>query len=259
MEVGDHVGEAGGRIAQHLPPDVHVPAAEAAGHGDGHEADPGGAHQLEDVGVGGGLDGDPLPAPGEESADGVDGAHRARGDHDLLGHGRNALLGVAVGEHPAQRGQARRVVPVGVRVRRQLLQGALDGLGEPRFGGRERGAAEVDHRAEGLGRQRFEAPGGQRVPGRDGGPAAGAAAGLQEPLAPQGLVGGGDGGAAEGEGDGQFPLGGQPGGDGDAAFEDEQADAVGEGPVGGQLARPGDAGPLLLGGDEAGELCGTDR
>ncbi|GAA3112761.1 hypothetical protein GCM10020254_68770 [Streptomyces goshikiensis] len=126
-------------------------------------------------------------------------------------------------------------------------------------GGREGGAAQVDHGAEGLGRQGFQAARGQRVPRGYGGPAAGAPAGFQEPLAAQRLVGGGDGGAAEAEGDGEFPLGGQPGGDGDAAFEDEQPDAVGEGAVRGRLAGAGHGRRPLLGADEAGELCGTDR
>ena len=180
VEVGDDVGEPGRRVPQHLPPAVHVPPGEPLGHGDGHQPGPGLAHQLKDVGVRGRLDGDALAAPGEEMTDGVDRAHRTGRHHDLLGHGRDAARGVPLGEHLAQRGQPRRIVAVRVRVRRQLLQGALDGTGEPRLGRGQRRAAEVDHGAEGLGRQRFQAARGQRVPGRYGGPAARSPAGLQE-------------------------------------------------------------------------------
>ena len=135
-------------VAQDLPPAVHVPAGQTVGHRDGHQPGPRLAHELEDVGVGGRLDGDALAASAEEMADGVDGAHRAGGDHDLLGHRRDPARGVALGDHRAQRGQAGRIVAVRVGVRRQLLQRALYGTGEPRFGRGQGGAAQVDHGTE---------------------------------------------------------------------------------------------------------------
>ncbi|CAM5638078.1 hypothetical protein SALBM217S_02214 [Streptomyces griseoloalbus] len=259
VEVGDDVGDARGGLAQHLAPAVEVPPREPVGHGDGDEPGAGLAHQLEDVGVGGRLHGNALAASAEEMADGVDGAHRAGGDHDLLGHGGDAPPGVAVGDHRAERGQPRRIVAVGVRVRRELLQRALHGAGEPRLGGGQGGAAEVDHGAERLGRQRFQAPCRDRVAGRDGGPASGAAPRLEEALAAQRLVGGGDGRAADGEGEGQFPFGGQPRGDRHAPFEHEQADAVGEGAIGGRSPGAGPRRAVLLGAEQPGQLGGPHR
>lgn len=88
----------------------------------------------------------------------------------------------------------------------------------------------------GLRGQRFQAAGGQRVACRDGGPTAGAAPGLQEPLGAQRFVSGGDGGAADAEGRGQLTLGGQARGDRYPAFQYEEADAVGEAAVRGQPA-----------------------
>ncbi len=259
MEVGDHVGEPGRGVPQHLAPAVHVPAAEPLLHGDRDQAGAGLAHQLEDVGVARGLDRDPLPATREEVADGVDGAHRPGGDHDLLGHRRHAESRVAVGDHAAQRGQPGRVVAVRVGVRRQLLQRSLDGPGQPRFGRGQGRAPQVDHRAERLRRQRFEAAGGQRVSGGHGGPAPGPAPRLQEALRAQRLVGGGDGRPADGEGEGQLAFGGQPGGDRNPALQDQQTYAVGERAVGGRLASARPGGPGLLGPELTGELGRAHR
>ncbi len=207
------------------------------------------AHELEDVGVTGGLDRDPFAATREEVADRVDGAHRAGGDHDLFGHGRDAEGGVAVGDHLPQGGQPGRVVAVRVGVRRRFLQRPLNRPGQPGLGRGQGRAAQVDHRAERLRRQRFEAAGGQRVAGRDGGPAARAAPGLQEPFGAQGLVGGGDGRAAHRQREGQFAFGWEPGGDRNPAFQDEQPYAVGERAVRGRLrGRRGRwAGPVVTG------------
>lgn len=108
-------------------------------------------HQLEDVGVGGGLDGDAFAAAREEMTDRVDRAHRPGGHHDLFGHGGDTARRVPLGEHGAQRGEAGGVVAVRVRVRGQFLQGALDGSGQPRLRRGQRRAAEIDHRTEGLG------------------------------------------------------------------------------------------------------------
>ncbi|CAM5672071.1 hypothetical protein SCYAM73S_03518 [Streptomyces cyaneofuscatus] len=246
VEVGHHIGEPGRGVPQRLAPPVHVPAADALLHRDRDEAGARLTHQLEDVGVRRGLDRDPFAAACEEVADGVDGTHRAGGDHDLFGHGRDAERGVAVGDRLSQRGQPGRVVAVRVGIGRQLLHRPLEGAGQPGLGGGQRGAAEVDHRAERLRGQRFEAPGGQRVPGRDGGPAARAAPRLQEPLRAQRLVGGGDGGAADGEGEGEFTFGGQPGGDRDPALQHQQPYAVGERAVGGGLPSGRAGGPGLL-------------
>ncbi len=256
MEVGDHVGDPRRGLAQHLAPAVHVPAGQALGHRDGHEPGAGLAHELEDVGVGRGLHGDPLAPAREEVTDGVDGAHRTGRHHDLLRHGGDSAHGVPLGDHRAQRGQPGRVVAVGVGVRREFLQGALHGPGEPRLGRRERGAAEVDHRTQGLGGQGFQATGGDGVAGRYGGPAAGSAPGLQEALAAQRLVGRGHGGAADGEGEGQFAFRGQARGHRDPALQHEQPDAVGEGAVGGGTAGAGAGRTLLLGVEEPGELRG---
>ncbi len=146
-----------------------------------------------------------------------------------------------------------------VRVRRQLLQRALDGAGEPRLGCGQGGAAEVDHGAEGLGRQGFEAARGQRVARGDGGPAARAPARLQEALGAQGLVRRGHGGTADGQGHGQLALGGEPRGDRHTPFEHQQPYAVGEGAVRRRLARAGPLRARLLGVELPGELGRTDR
>jgi uncharacterized membrane protein YczE len=192
-------------------------------------------------------------------ADGVDGAHRPCGDHDLFGHGGDATLGVAVGERLTQGGQAGRIVAVGVGVRGQLFERSLDASGEPWFGCRQGGAAQVDHRAERFRRQRFQAAGGQRIAGRYSGPATRSPAGFQEAFTAQRFVRGGHGGAADRQGKGEFTFGGEPGGDGNAAFEDEQPDAVREGairrrPAGARSSRSG-----LLGGELPGELSRTYR
>lgn len=259
VEVGDDIGEPRCRVPQHLPPPVHVPAAEPLLHRHRHQPGARLPHQLKDVGVARGLHRDPLAAAREEVADRVDRTHGTGGDHDLFGHGRDAPPGVAVGDHLPQRGQARRIVAVGVGVRRELLQGALDRPGQPRFGGGQRGAAQVDHRAEGLRGQRLQTARGQRVPGGHGGPAARSPAGLQEPLGAQRLVRGGDGGAADGEGERQFAFGGEPGGDRHPAFEDQQADPVGQRAIGGQSAGARSGGPGLLGPELPGELCRAHR
>lgn len=192
-------------------------------------------------------------------ADRVDGAHRAGRHHDLFGHGGDPARGVPLGDHRAQRGQPCRVVAVCVRVRGQFLQGALDGAGEPRFGRGQGRRTEVDHRAERLGRQGFEPARGKWVTRGHSGPAARTAPGLQEALGAQRLVGGGDRGAADGEGEGQFALGGEAGGDRHPSFQHQQADAIGEGAVGGRATRAGTRGAVLLGGEQPGELRGPYR
>ncbi len=258
VEVGDDVGQPRCGIPQDLTPAVHVPAAEPLLHRHGHQPGARLPHQLKDVRVARGLHGDPLAASREEMADGVDGTHRPCGDHDLFGHRGDAASGVAVRDHLPQCGKAGRVVAVRVCVGRQFLQGALDGPRQPRLRGGQRGASQVDHRAERFRGQRFEAPGRQRVAGRYGGPAARSTARLQEALRPQRLVGGRDGGPAEGQGQREFPLGGEPRGDRDPALQDEQTHAVGEGAVGGRLAGTGRQGTSLLALELAGELCRTD-
>ncbi len=256
MEVGDDVRHAGGGVAHHLTPDGDVPAGQPLAERHRDEPGAGVPHQLEDVGVGRGVDGHPLAGARTQPADRGDGAHRPRGDHDLFGHGGDAAGGVAVREGLAQDGEARRVVAVGVGVERQVGHGALDGAGQPGLGGRKGGTAEVDHRAGGLRRQRLQAAGGQGVPRRDGGPTSGAAPGLQEPFGAQGFVGGGDGGAADPERGGQLALRGQPGRDRHPALQDEQAYAVGEAAVGGQPppAAEGFDVPRVLRPEQPGEL-----
>ncbi len=199
------------------------------------------------------------PRPGEEMTDGVHGAHRAGRHHDLFGHRRDPARGVALGDHRAQRGQPGRIVAVGVRVRGQLLQGALDGAGEPGLGRGQGRRTEVDHRAEGLGGQGLQPARGKWVTGGYGGPAARAAPGLQEALGAQRLIGGGDRGAADGEGEGQFALGGEACGDRYPTFKDQQPDAVGERAVGGRAACAGARGAVLLGVEQPGELRGAHR
>ncbi|MDF9812023.1 hypothetical protein M2266_001254 [Streptomyces sp. SPB162] len=121
---------------------------------------------------------------------------------------------------------------MGGRVGREFAQRALHRPRQPRLGGRQGRAAEVDDGARGVRRERVEDPARQRVALRYGGPAAGAPPGAGEALGAQRLVRGGDGGAADAQREGELPLGGQPGGDRHPALEHQQPYPVGESAVG---------------------------
>ena len=89
------------------------------------------------------------------------------GDHDLLGHGRDAARGVPVGEHRAQRGQAR------PGSRRGCGRTAAAPPARPGRPGSARARARAGPRSRGRSSSRaasggsgFESAGGQRVPGR---------------------------------------------------------------------------------------------
>ena len=82
------------------------------------------------------------PVPSSATGKG-DGGEGARGDHHLVGGGRQAALAVAGGDGLAQVRQAERVVARAAGVAGQLLHGVPVGRGQP-GGGRHRRTGEVD-------------------------------------------------------------------------------------------------------------------
>ena len=145
VEVGDDVGHPGRGVPQHLPPAVHVPAGRApppwrrAPAGRRPPASAAGCWRTT-----GDSTATRSPRPANSRQMRGDGAHRAGGHHDLLGHGRDPAGGVAVGER--------------LRAARAARPGSRRGCG--------RTAAARPARPGRRGSARARARAGRRSPGR---------------------------------------------------------------------------------------------
>ena len=140
----------------------------------------------------------------------ADAGHRARRHEHLVGAGRQAALGVAVGDHLAQLGHPEGEVAGAGEVAGQLADRPLVGLDHAgRCPGR--GAGEVDDALAGVRREQRAArcAAGCRT-GRVG-DRPGAAAGGEVAAVAQHGIRAGDGGAADVEGGGELALARQPG------------------------------------------------
>ena len=149
----------------------------------------------------------------------------AAGDEHLVGVGRQAAGHEQVGDRLAQRSQPARVVAGAAGVVAQIadrLGGRLDQLGRGGTGG----AAQIDH--IGLFGRDPGARGGDALPGRQGGPAAGAAPAGQMTGGAQLAVGRGDGGPADAQHVGQLPLGRQADAQAQPAVPDQAGHRAGE-------------------------------
>lgn len=232
VEVRYQISQLGHDLTEGRFDDLDIPAG--IGHRNRHRAEPGTAHGVQRVRIGGILDHDPVAGAAQQPQDQRECVLSAGGHQDLFGHGRQAPPGEPLGDGGAQLRKAVGVVAGGVRVRAQLRGDLGERLGERPFRQPGGGPGQVDRGVLGSEEPADAVRGtafGKRRPGAGALPAVRVAALAQQ------VVHGGDGGPAGAQGGGQLPLGGQSDVQRDPPVQDQRADRLGQMTVGGPHAR----------------------